>query len=61
MAGMARTGTMYRVDPKARLVVLLMVQLLPNATDIHTKFPTLVYQAMLAMPSDARRNTTRHR
>ena len=52
-------GTMYRADPKARLVVLLMVQLLPNATDIRTKFPTLVYQAMLAMPSGARRNTTR--
>jgi len=52
-------GTMHRADPKARLVVLLMVQLLPNATDIRTKFPTLVYQAMLAMPSGARRNTTR--
>jgi len=54
-------GTMHRADPKARLVVLLMVQLLPNATDIRTKFPTLVYQAMLAMPSGARRNTTRDR
>ena len=40
-------GTMYRADPKARLVVLLMVQLLPDATDIRTKFPTLVYQSLI--------------
>jgi CubicO group peptidase (beta-lactamase class C family) len=52
-------GTVYRVDPEARLVVLLMIQLLPNATDIRTKFPTLVYQSMLEVPSGVRRNTTR--
>jgi CubicO group peptidase (beta-lactamase class C family) len=40
-------GTMYRVDPDARLVILLMIQLLPNATDIRQKFPTLVYQALV--------------
>jgi CubicO group peptidase (beta-lactamase class C family) len=39
-------GTLYRVDPTARLVMLLMIQLLPNATDIREKFPTLVYQAL---------------
>ena len=27
-------------------VMLMMVQLLPNATDIRTVFPTLVYQAL---------------
>ena len=48
-------GTMYRVDPEARLVMLLMIQLLPNATDIRGRFPTLVYQAMLESPSAARR------
>ena len=39
-------GTVYRVDPEAKLVLLLMVQLLPNATDIRTVYPTLVYQAL---------------
>lgn len=39
-------GTMYRVDPEARLVIVLMIQLLPDATDIRQKFPTLVYQAL---------------
>src|SRR5262245_45777825 len=39
-------GTIYRVDPEANLVMLLMIQLLPNATDIRTVFPTLVYQAI---------------
>jgi CubicO group peptidase (beta-lactamase class C family) len=39
-------GTLYRVDPEARLVMLLMIQLLPNTTDIRTVFPTLVYQAL---------------
>jgi CubicO group peptidase (beta-lactamase class C family) len=39
-------GTMYRVDPQARLVIVLMIQLMPNRTDIGTTFPTLVYQAL---------------
>jgi hypothetical protein len=38
---------MYRVDPEARLVIVLMNQLLPDATDIRQKFPTLVYQALV--------------
>jgi CubicO group peptidase (beta-lactamase class C family) len=48
-------GTMYRVDPEARLVMLLMIQLLPNGTDIRGRFPTLVYQALLETPSVTRR------
>ncbi len=48
-------GSMYRVDPEARLVMLLMIQLLPNTTDIRGKFPTLVYQALLDTPAHARR------
>ena len=40
-------GTMYRIDPQARLAILLMMQLVPNATDIREKFPTLVYQALV--------------
>ncbi|HEY6362611.1 MAG TPA: serine hydrolase domain-containing protein [Vicinamibacterales bacterium] len=43
-------GTMYRVDPEARLVIMLMMQLLPNATDIRQKFPTLVYQTLVEPP-----------
>ena len=39
-------GSLYRVDPEARLVMSLMIQLVPNATDIRDAFPTLVYQAM---------------
>jgi CubicO group peptidase (beta-lactamase class C family) len=40
-------GTMYRVDPESRLVIVLMIQLMPNRTDIRTIFPTLVYQALV--------------
>ena len=39
-------GSVYRVDPEAKLVMVLMIQLLPNTTDIRTVFPTLVYQAL---------------
>ncbi len=39
-------GSMYRVDPEARLVMALMIQLVPNSTDIGQVFPTLVYQAL---------------
>ena len=40
-------GTTYRVDPQARLVMVLMLQLMPSRADIGQKFPTLVYQALL--------------
>jgi CubicO group peptidase (beta-lactamase class C family) len=40
-------GTMYRVDPEARLVIVLMIQLMPNTSDIRTTFPTAVYQALV--------------
>lgn len=39
-------GSLYRVDPEARLVMVLMIQLVPNSTDIREVFPTLVYQAL---------------
>ena len=39
-------GSMYRVDPAKRLVMVLMIQLIPNATDLGTVFPSLVYQAL---------------
>jgi CubicO group peptidase (beta-lactamase class C family) len=40
-------GTTYQVDPKSRMTVILMIQLMPNATDIQPKFSTAVYQALL--------------
>jgi CubicO group peptidase (beta-lactamase class C family) len=40
-------STIYRVDPDAHLVLVLMIQMLPNATDIRQKFPTMVYQALV--------------
>jgi CubicO group peptidase (beta-lactamase class C family) len=39
-------GSVYRVDPKAKLVMVLMIQLLPNSSDIRDRFPTLIYQAL---------------
>jgi CubicO group peptidase (beta-lactamase class C family) len=39
-------GSLYRVDPETRLVMVLMFQLIPNTTDIREVFPTLVYQAL---------------
>jgi CubicO group peptidase (beta-lactamase class C family) len=40
-------GTVYRVDPRERMVTILMLQLLPNTTDIREKFPAMVYQALV--------------
>jgi CubicO group peptidase (beta-lactamase class C family) len=40
----------YRVDPDAHLVIVFMVQMLPNTTDLGRKFPALVYQALEQQP-----------
>ena len=40
-------GTTYQVDPQSRSVIVLMLQLMPGATDVQTKFMTSVYQALL--------------
>ena len=40
-------GTVYQVDRQSHTVIVLMIQLMPNATDIREKFPTLVYQALV--------------
>lgn len=39
-------GSLYRIDPGARLTMLMMIQLIPNTTDIRDVFPTLIYQAL---------------
>lgn len=38
-------GTVYQVDPRSHLVIVLMLQLMPNETDIQEKFMATVYQA----------------
>lgn len=40
-------GTTYQVDRQSHSVIVLMIQLMPNATDIQTKFSTLVYQSLV--------------
>lgn len=47
-------GSMYQVDPEARLVMVLMLQLMPNATELGQRFPTLVYQALMEGPQRTR-------
>ena len=39
-------STMYKVDPKERLVIAFMVQQFPRA-EVQSRFPTLVYQALV--------------
>ena len=40
-------GSNYTVDPKERLVIVFMIQQLPNSSDVAGKFVTLVYQSLL--------------
>lgn len=39
-------GSVYKVDPQSRMVMVFLMQLIPNSTDIRTRWPTLVYQAL---------------
>lgn len=39
-------GTTYQVDPESRLVVVFMMQLMPNSTDVSPKFLNAVYGAL---------------
>jgi CubicO group peptidase (beta-lactamase class C family) len=40
-------GSTYFVDPKERLVAVFMINQLPTRTDVASRFPTLVYQALV--------------
>ena len=40
-------GSNYEVDPHERLVLVFMVQQLPNRSSVAAKFPMLVYQALV--------------
>ncbi len=39
-------GSFYDVDPQARLTIVVMIQQIPNRSDIRERFPNLVYQAL---------------
>lgn len=39
-------GGQYRVDPSQRVVLVFMLNQVPNRSDVAAKFPTLVYQAL---------------
>jgi CubicO group peptidase (beta-lactamase class C family) len=47
-------GSTYLVDPEARMVMVFMLQLMPNRTDLGTIFPNLVYQALTDPPAAGR-------
>jgi len=40
-------GSSYYVDPVEHLVIVFMINQLPNRSDIAGKFPALVYQALV--------------
>src|SRR6266513_3661141 len=40
-------GSQYGVDPVEHLVIVFMINQMPNHADIAAKFPTLVYQALV--------------
>ena len=37
----------YEVDPRERLVLVFMIQQLPNRSSVPSRFPMLVYQALM--------------
>lgn len=39
-------GSSYKVDPAEKLVIVFMINQMPNRSDVAGKFPTLVYQAL---------------
>ena len=39
-------GSQYRVDPKQGVVLVFMINQMPNRSKAASKFPKLVYQAM---------------
>jgi CubicO group peptidase (beta-lactamase class C family) len=39
-------GSTYEVDPQERLVLVFMIQQLPNTSGVPARFPMLVYQAL---------------
>jgi CubicO group peptidase (beta-lactamase class C family) len=55
-------GSMYRIDPGAGIDILLMIQLLPGATDLGQRFPSAVHQAFVeSSPMHMHRPLRMHR
>ena len=44
-------GTTYRIDPKAHMVSLMMIQMLPNTSGIAERFSATLYQSLLDAPT----------
>jgi len=40
-------GSQYRVDPSERITWVMMINVIPNRTDIAAKFPVLLYSALM--------------
>ncbi|MCC7052072.1 MAG: beta-lactamase family protein [Gemmatimonadaceae bacterium] len=40
-------GSSYTVDPEQRLVIVFMIQQMPNSSDLPSRFTNLVYQALV--------------
>ena len=40
-------GSQYEVDPRQKLVLVFMIQQLPNRSSVPARFPMLVYQALV--------------
>jgi CubicO group peptidase (beta-lactamase class C family) len=40
-------GSSYKVDPVERIIMVFMINQLPNSSDIAAKFPVMVYQALV--------------
>jgi CubicO group peptidase (beta-lactamase class C family) len=43
-------GTTYRIDPVTRMVLVMMIQMVPNTTGIAERFSATVYQSLLDAP-----------
>ena len=43
-------GTTYWIDPKARMVAVMMIQMLPNTSGIADRFNATLYQSLLDVP-----------
>ena len=43
-------GTTYRIDPKAHMVSVMMIQMLPNTSGIAERFSATLYQSLLDAP-----------
>jgi CubicO group peptidase (beta-lactamase class C family) len=54
-------GSTYFVDPAERLVVVFMINQMPLRSDVASRFPTMVYQALMdsARPASAGRGAMR--